>query len=203
VALLSLPTRPGRAAPALRPLGRQRALPCHRRDRAPARHPCGGCPAPRTGGAHATAALVEGRATLVRRHGKPTIDYPAVQNRLRITPEQEAALSATGRALAQAAGVSQSRAQQFLRQHRDQFSSPPCRPRRRRVTSNASPTWRRSTPSISPRASPLPPRPWQEPPMCASRPPWSSCAPKGARARRGRDERREGKITTSSPLRKK
>jgi RNA polymerase sigma factor (sigma-70 family) len=78
-------------------------------------------------------AFVEGKATLVQRGGKLTIDYPAVQNRLRIPPEQEAALSATcralqaqgvavtARALAQAGGVGQSRAQQFLRQHRDQF----------------------------------------------------------------------------------
>jgi RNA polymerase sigma factor (sigma-70 family) len=78
-------------------------------------------------------AFVEGRATLVQRKGKLTIDYPAVQNRLRITPEQEATMSAAGRslqaqgvpvtarALAQAAGVGQSRAQQFLRLRRDQF----------------------------------------------------------------------------------
>ncbi len=82
-------------------------------------------------------AFVEGKATLVLRNGKSTIDYPAVQNRLRITPEQETAWSATGRALqaqgvavtaralAQAAGISQSRAQQFLRQHRDQFPAGP------------------------------------------------------------------------------
>jgi RNA polymerase sigma factor (sigma-70 family) len=82
-------------------------------------------------------AFVEGRATLVQRGGKLTIAYPAVQNRLRIPPEQEAALSATGRslqaqgvavtarALAQAAGVGLSRAQQFLRQHRDQFPAGP------------------------------------------------------------------------------
>ena len=78
-------------------------------------------------------AFAEGKATLVQRHGKLSIDYPAVQNRLRITPQQEAALSATGRTLqaqgpavtAQAAGVSQSRAQQFLRQHRDQFPAGP------------------------------------------------------------------------------
>jgi len=82
-------------------------------------------------------AFVEGKATLVQRGGKPTIDYPAVQNRLRITPEQEAALSATGRelqaqgvavtarALAQAAGVGLNLAQQFLRQHRAQFPAGP------------------------------------------------------------------------------
>jgi RNA polymerase sigma factor (sigma-70 family) len=82
-------------------------------------------------------AFVEGKAALVQHNGKTTIDYPAVQNRLRITPEQEAALSATGRelqaqgaavtarALAQAAGVGLSRAQQFLRQHRDQFPAGP------------------------------------------------------------------------------
>jgi RNA polymerase sigma factor (sigma-70 family) len=78
-------------------------------------------------------AFVEDKATLVQRNGKLTIDYPAVNDRLRITPEQEAIMSAAGRslqaqgvavsirALAQAAGVSLSRAQQFLRQHRDQF----------------------------------------------------------------------------------
>src|SRR6266568_422479 len=49
-------------------------------------------------------AFVEGKATLVLRNGKSTIDYPAVQNRLRITPEQETAWSATGLAL-QAQGV--------------------------------------------------------------------------------------------------
>jgi RNA polymerase sigma factor (sigma-70 family) len=66
-------------------------------------------------------AFVEGKATLVQRGGKLIIDYPAVHNRLRIPLEQEAALSATCRALqaqgaavtiralAQAAGVSQSR----------------------------------------------------------------------------------------------
>jgi len=78
-------------------------------------------------------AFVEGKATLVQRQGKLTIDYPAVNNRLRITSEQEVAMNAacadlqaqgvpvSVRALAQAAGVSLSRAQQYLRQHRDQF----------------------------------------------------------------------------------
>src|SRR5215469_8247460 len=44
-------------------------------------------------------ALVEGRATLVQRQGKLTIDYPAINDRLRIPPEQEAAMSAAGREL--------------------------------------------------------------------------------------------------------
>jgi hypothetical protein len=69
-------------------------------------------------------ALVEGRATLVQRHGKPTIDYPAVQNRLRITPEQEAALGSTGRALAQAAGARAHRGRNERREGKITTSSP-------------------------------------------------------------------------------
>ena len=39
-------------------------------------------------------ALAEGKAMLVQRKGQPRIAYPAVHNRCRITPEQDAAMSA-------------------------------------------------------------------------------------------------------------
>ncbi len=74
-------------------------------------------------------ALVAGKATLVKRHGKLCISYPARGDRP-LTPEQDAALtqaytelqaqapSVSGRLLAQVAGVSQCSAYTFLRLHR-------------------------------------------------------------------------------------
>jgi RNA polymerase sigma factor (sigma-70 family) len=74
-------------------------------------------------------ALVAGKATLVKRHGKLSISYPARDDRP-LKPEQEAALtkayrelqaqapSVSGRLLAQVAGVSQRSASTFLRLHR-------------------------------------------------------------------------------------
>ena len=74
-------------------------------------------------------AFVAGRATLVKRHGKLCISYPARDDRP-LTPEQETALtkaytelqahvpSVSGRLLAQATGVSQDIAHTFLRAHR-------------------------------------------------------------------------------------
>ncbi len=78
-------------------------------------------------------ALAEGKATLTHWRGQIRIACPAAQARLTIAPEQAAALTAahaalqargmpvTGRTLARAAGVGHNRAQQFLRQYRQQF----------------------------------------------------------------------------------
>jgi RNA polymerase sigma factor (sigma-70 family) len=78
-------------------------------------------------------ALAEGKATLTQWRGQTRIADPAAHTHLTLSPEQEAALTTayadlkargvpvTGRALAQAAGVGQNRAQQFLRQYREQF----------------------------------------------------------------------------------
>jgi RNA polymerase sigma factor (sigma-70 family) len=75
-------------------------------------------------------ALVEGRATLGTRNGKPYILYPDAHNTYTITPQQEAALSrgyldlqaqgiiVTGRSLAKAVGTSVGHALMFLRLHR-------------------------------------------------------------------------------------
>jgi RNA polymerase sigma factor (sigma-70 family) len=74
-------------------------------------------------------AFVAGKATLVKRHGKLCISYPARDDRP-LTQEQETALtkayaeqqaqapSVSGRLLAQVAGVSQRSAYTFLRAHR-------------------------------------------------------------------------------------
>lgn len=76
-------------------------------------------------------AFVADKATLGQQNGKPCICYPAAHNTASIPPEQEAALLATcrdvqargvivtGRALSQAAGISQEPALTFLRLHRN------------------------------------------------------------------------------------
>jgi RNA polymerase sigma factor (sigma-70 family) len=75
-------------------------------------------------------ALVAGKTTLGKKHGKPCIRYPEAHHRYTITPEQQAAMLqacrdlqaqdiiVTGRLLAQMTGVSVGRALMFLRLHR-------------------------------------------------------------------------------------